>query len=131
MVVSMAGSTWASEIRPTLPLAACGMHDRANDREMPCDRNAAAEDTRLLAALDQRGELLEDRQVAAVQLLRREPVRVDREQSVEPAEFLPGGTEHALQRFRRLTALRLGIARRLSDLRHRVLHDSVEEDMTI
>src|SRR5439155_6271317 len=112
------------------PVVAGGIDDRGDDREMPRDREVAAEDTRLLATLDQRCELLEDRQVAAVQLLRREPVRVDREQSVKPAEFLPGGTEHSLQRFRRLTALWLGIACRLSDLRHRVLHDRVEERLT-
>ena len=59
--------------------------------------------------LDQWCELLEDRQVAVAQLLRREPVRVYREQRVEPAEFLPRGMEYSLQRFRGFTALRLRV----------------------
>jgi hypothetical protein len=80
--------------------------------------------------LDQRREERNDREMAAVQLRWREAARVDREQSLERVEFLPGGAEHPLERLPRLTALRLGIARCLSDLSDRVLHDGIEERLT-
>lgn len=73
---------------------------------MPRDREITPEDALLLASFDQWRELRGHGEVTATELLRREPARVDREQSVELAELLPGRTEDSLQRFLRLTALR-------------------------
>ena len=110
-----------------LDFMAGGVDDRPDHREEPGDGEIAPEDALLLAALDQRLELVEHGDVAAVELLRREPCRVEREESVEVGELPPGGSEHSLQRLHRLAALGLGASHRLGDLCDRVLHDGVEK----
>ena len=76
---------------------------------------------------DQGLQLVEHREVAPVELLGREPRRVEGEETVELPELPPGGAEHSLQRLHRLAALGLGASHRLDDLPDRVFHDRVEQ----
>ena len=108
MVLIIASSASDSGIRPPRisALAVCtsdqvtaSCHETGRSlRKTPC----------LLAAFNQGRELVEDGEVAAVELLDGEPRRVECEQAVELRELPPGGAEHSRQRLGRLPALRLG-----------------------
>ena len=130
VVLSMAASAVGFLDSAAPDFRACGMDDRADDCEVPADREITPEDALFLAALDQGLELVEHGDVAPVELLRREPGSVEREQTVELRELPPGRTDHSLQRLHRLATVWLGAPHRLDDLRDRVLHDGVEESRT-
>src|SRR5204863_1488506 len=89
-------------------LGARRMSDGADHREMPRHGEIAAVRARRLAALDQGHEEAHDGLVTALQLTGRAASRVDRQEGVKVAELLPGGSEHAVERFLQLALRRLG-----------------------
>src|SRR2546423_4279905 len=83
--------------------------DRANDGDQPLSGDVASEDAVRLASLEKRDDLRGHRKVPAAKFLCREPVDVDLKNVVKLAQLPPRCEEHSLQRFLRLTAIRLGL----------------------